>query len=124
MDNQHHENDGVIITEKIEATIDMQKVSGSDVKMAELEAHQHVKRQDESIHTTCINEQKNSETNEKKKKEKEPSVRIYQLFRFASKTDLLLIALAMAGSVGIGALLPSRYREQKKKEKNTALDRT
>ncbi|KAI8968239.1 P-loop containing nucleoside triphosphate hydrolase protein [Mycotypha africana] len=54
---------------------------------------------------------KQEEGNEKKKKkkgkkEKQSSVPIYELFRFATKTELLMIFISLLFSMGIGALQP------------------
>ncbi|KAI8143268.1 putative ABC transporter protein [Fennellomyces sp. T-0311] len=42
----------------------------------------------------------------KEKEDKEPSVPVYKLFRFASKFDMLLVLIACIGSICIGALQP------------------
>ncbi|KAI8146321.1 putative ABC transporter protein [Fennellomyces sp. T-0311] len=60
--------------------------------------------QQESTSTTASSA--GSKQQKDAKKEKEPSVAIYELFRFASKTDYLMIAVAMTGSIGIGVIHP------------------
>lgn len=52
-------------------------------------------------------ESRKKDENKKKKKEKQPSVPIYKLFRFASKLDLLMILISMIFSAGTGALQPA-----------------
>lgn len=42
----------------------------------------------------------------KKKKKKEPAVPIHRLFRFATKLELLMIAIAAFFSIGVGAMHP------------------
>lgn len=42
----------------------------------------------------------------KKRKEKQPTVPMHKLFRFATKTELLMICIAAIFSVGIGAIQP------------------
>ncbi|KAI8149541.1 P-loop containing nucleoside triphosphate hydrolase protein [Fennellomyces sp. T-0311] len=42
----------------------------------------------------------------KEKKKKDPAVPVYKLFRFATRTELLMIAIAAICSMGIGAIQP------------------
>ncbi|KAG1472412.1 hypothetical protein G6F56_001552 [Rhizopus delemar] len=49
---------------------------------------------------------KSEETDKKKKKEKQLSVPIYKIFRFATKLELLMICIAAIFSAGIGAMQP------------------
>jgi ATP-binding cassette subfamily B (MDR/TAP) protein 1 len=51
-------------------------------------------------------EEENNEKKKKEKKKKDPSVSIFQLFRFATKLELLMIFIATICSAGIGALQP------------------
>ncbi|KAI9264807.1 putative ABC transporter protein [Sporodiniella umbellata] len=46
------------------------------------------------------------EDGKKKKKEKQPSVPIYKLFRFATSSEIMMILLAATFSIGIGAMQP------------------
>ncbi|KAI9484720.1 P-loop containing nucleoside triphosphate hydrolase protein [Zychaea mexicana] len=51
-------------------------------------------------------QQQHTPQDDSKKKNEKSSVPIYKLFRFASKTDFLMIAVAMTGSIGIGVIHP------------------
>lgn len=51
-------------------------------------------------------EEEENKKKKKEKKKKEPAVPIYKLFRFATKLELLMIAVACIFSAGIGAIQP------------------
>ena len=76
-------------------------VEYDEAKLVDLEVQQMKFKQEELEKVASTDD-----TSKKKKKEKEPSVPVYKLFRFAGPLDLLLAVLACIGSIAIGVLQP------------------
>ncbi|KAF7730808.1 Multidrug resistance protein 1 [Apophysomyces ossiformis] len=86
-----------------QASLEEEKESVEDIDTEDIKVLQTF---EVSVKEKVEDQTSNDQKVKKKKKKKEPSLAIYQLFRFASKLDILMVTVAIVLSACIGALQP------------------
>ncbi|KAI9318133.1 putative ABC transporter protein [Dichotomocladium elegans] len=104
---------GAVETYTVESHKEVVVESSKEVIEPSKDAVESSKNEVESIHVadkpSKLDDEKEDGKKKKKKtkKKKDPAVPIHQLFRFASKLELLMIFIAMVLSLAVGALHPA-----------------